>query len=90
MRHEIGTFAEGLRKGLGILVRCSCGKSATFRAADFSSIIGPSETIQDRVWRCSWCGERASFVGYTTIDRNDREGLAQWRPLSPSAKTGTS
>lgn len=79
MPQEIKNFAEGLRKGLGIMVRCACGKTATFRASDFRDIIGPGENIEDRTWRCSWCGERANRVRYTTIDRNDRESLAQWR-----------
>jgi hypothetical protein len=78
MPQDIKCFAEGVRKGLGIMVRCVCGKTATFRASDFRDIIGPGENIEDRTWRCSWCGDRAGYVRFTTINRNDREGLAQW------------
>ena len=80
MPQDIKNFAEGVRKGLGISVRCGCGKKASFQAADFRDIIRPGENIEDRVWRCSWCGERASYIRYATLDRNNREGLAQWRP----------
>ncbi|KQT53761.1 hypothetical protein ASG43_18215 [Aureimonas sp. Leaf454] len=86
MPQDIKNFAEGVRKGLGIYIRCQCGKTVTFRAADFRAVLGPGEDIRDRVWRCSWCGQRAGYVRYTTIDRNDREGLAQWRPLPPTLR----
>lgn len=80
MPQVIRTFAEGLRQGLAIKVRCVCGKQATFRASDFRDAIGPDDDIGDRTWRCTWCGERATDIRYTAIDRNDREGMAQWRP----------
>ena len=76
---DFGTFGDGLRKGLAIRVRCACGKQATFRASDFCDILRADESIADRTWRCSWCGERASDVRFAPIDRNDREGMAQWR-----------
>ncbi|KQT53831.1 MULTISPECIES: hypothetical protein [unclassified Aureimonas] len=79
MLSDIKLFGEAVRRGLGVEVRCGCGKTATFRASDFRETIGPGEAIEDRTWRCSWCGERARSVRYTALDRNDREGLAQWR-----------
>ena len=79
MTPDVPTFEESVRRGLGICVECGCGKTATFRAADFCGVMRPGQAIEERIWRCSWCGERARSVRYTRIDRNDREGLAQWR-----------
>ena len=80
MVQAIKSFADGLRKGLGILVRCQCGKQAIFRASDFMDVIAPGEDIEARVWRCTWCRKRASFVRYVPLDGVEREDLSRWSP----------
>lgn len=85
MVQRIKNFADGLRKGLGIVVHCRCGKHVLYRASDFTGWISPGDDIEARVWRCSWCGERAGYVRYTDLDGVGREDLSRWTP-SPTAK----
>ena len=80
MVQGIKNFADGLRKCLGIMVRCQCGKHVLFRASDFIGWISPGEDIEARLWRCTWCGERAAQVRYTDLEGVGREDLAKWTP----------
>ena len=81
MVQGIKNFADGLRKGLGIIVRCDpCGKRITYRALDFQGVLRPGDDIEDRKWRCRHCGTISTWVRYTTIEGRERESLAQWTP----------
>lgn len=85
MVQTIRNFAEGLRRGLGIRIHCVCGKQVIHRCADFCNVIAPAAQIEELVFRCSWCGERARYVRYTALDGLDRESLSQWmRTKKPS------
>lgn len=79
---QVRNFGDGLRRGLGILIRCDCGKTVRFRCSDFREHVPEDANVEAYRWRCSWCGRVASSVRYVALDRNDREGLAQWRPPS--------
>jgi hypothetical protein len=80
MAQGIKNFADGLRKGLGIVVHCQCGKHVVMRTSDFVGWISGGEDIEARVWRCTWCGERARFVRYLQLDGLGREDLTRWTP----------
>ena len=81
MVQGIRNYADGLWKGLGIIVKCeTCGKRITYRALDFQGVIQPGEDIEDRKWRCRHCGVISKHVRYTTIEKRERESLAQWTP----------
>ena len=80
MPQSIKSFAEGSRKGLGIVVRCRCGKTCTFRCQDFDGYIAPGEDIEALTWRCTWCRMPSGWVRYTSIKDMDRQDLSQWMP----------
>lgn len=80
MVQAIRSFEEGCRRGLGIVVRCECGKTCTFRCSDFEGYIAPSADIEELTWRCLWCRATATYVRYTSIERMDRQDIAQWTP----------
>ena len=81
MVQGIKNFADGLRKGLGIIVKCEpCGRHITYRALDFQGVIRPGDDIEERKWRCRHCGVISKHVRYTTLERRERESLAQWTP----------
>jgi hypothetical protein len=78
---RIRSFEEGCRRGLGIVVRCDrCAKKVTYLCRDFEGYIAPNAEIEELTWRCAWCKAVSTWVCYTMIDVNNREGLAQWTP----------
>jgi hypothetical protein len=80
MVQRIRDFAEGLRKGLGIVVRCdACAKRVIYRCSDFQGFIEPGADIERLTWRCSWCRTPSAYVRYTLLDGLERESLAQWK-----------
>lgn len=81
MVQRIRSFEEGCRRGLGIVVRCDrCAKKVKYLCRDFEGYIAPNAEIEELTWRCAWCKAVATWVRYTMIDVNNREGLAQWTP----------
>ncbi|ALN75744.1 hypothetical protein [Aureimonas sp. AU20] len=80
MVQAIRDFGEGLRKGLGIVVRCDpCNARVIYRCIDFQGFIAQGADIETLNWRCSSCRARADYVRYTFPDKLERESLAQWK-----------
>lgn len=86
MVQGIKNFADGLRKGLGITVKCRpCGKSITYRALDFQGVIRPGDDIEERRWRCRHCGTYSEWIRYVPLEGRERESLAQWTAPYPKS-----
>lgn len=80
MVQAIRSFEEGLRKGLGIVIRCEpCNARTIYRCIDFQGFIAPGADIEALNWRCSGCRTRAVYVRYTLLGDWERESLAQWK-----------
>ncbi|KTR07043.1 hypothetical protein NS365_05185 [Aureimonas ureilytica] len=80
MVQAIRSFEEGLRKGLGIVIRCDpCNARTIYRCLDFQGFIAPGADIEALNWRCSGCRTRSTYVRYTLLDKLERESLAQWK-----------
>ncbi|WP_427026586.1 hypothetical protein ACP4J4_20165 (plasmid) [Aureimonas ureilytica] len=80
MVQAIRNFDEGLRKGLGIVIRCEpCNSRVIYRCIDFQGFIAPGADIEALNWRCSGCRARAVYIRYTLLGDFERESLAQWK-----------
>ena len=80
MVQAIRSFDEGLRKGLGIVIRCEpCNSRVIYRCIDFQGFIAPGADIEVLNWRCSGCRARSVYVRYTLLGDFERESLAQWK-----------
>ena len=79
MVQAIRSFDEGLRKGLGIVIRCEpCNSRVIYRCIDFQGFVAPGADIETLNWRCSGCWARAVYIRYTLLDKLERESLAHW------------
>ena len=82
MVQAIRSFAEGLRRRLGIIVSCPrCGRDVIYRCEDFRGWISGAADIEELNWRCRSCGRRADYVRYLILERMiAREDIVQWTP----------
>lgn len=81
MVQKVKDFGDGLRKNLGITVRCGrCQKRVIYRCFDFLGYIDPGSDIEMRVWRCTWCRSVATYVCYVVLDALPRQDLCRWTP----------
>ncbi|MBE7186460.1 MAG: hypothetical protein INR68_18870 [Methylobacterium mesophilicum] len=78
MAGDIKDFDHAVRLGLGIHIRCRCGKEVIHAAADFVGVVRAGAQLEDVRFRCSWCGGRPALVRYRALHGLAREDIAEW------------